>query len=230
MSRLARWWHEKKAGRAWRSQRHTYMRQAVDSHAGGSGVRQFGKRFMTTFPEITLGEKKRNVFVVSADISYHESPVAVVLWREPAREITGARGAALGEAKLLFEKDAVTMLFQGGRKAQPWLERFREMHGVPWAEFLAEKVEEHARRCGFRQVRIAAPETLKYYKEPLVRDERLERKMRELGLPQNTPKEQLSKVMDLIRGEIRGEIKALHEGVARKRGYKREGGFFFKGL
>jgi len=176
---------------AWHSPRNTYLRQAVDSHTAGSGVRQFGKRFITTFPEITLGEKKRNVFVVSADISYHESPVAVVLWREPAREITGARGAAFGEAKLLFEKDAVTMLFQGERKAQPWLERFREMHGMPWAEFLAEKVEEHARRCGFRQARIAAPETLEYYKKPLVRDERLERKMRELGLPQNITNEQL---------------------------------------
>jgi hypothetical protein len=116
--------------------------------------------------------------------------------------------ADIAHVKLGFESKAVIVeAMQGDKGRQPEFERFREMHGKPWANYLIEKLEEHAKKTGFKKVKIRVPESLYYYHYKEV-DSKVKKKDR----------------------EVQEEMEALYNSVAEAMGYRRKGNFFVKEL
>jgi len=179
--------------------------------ATGPSMVRFGKLFLTTFPVTKMSGKKRTHFTVTTFPSNYESPVSVGIAAIKGKGAPAERlkNLVVAEALLTFERNAVVICLHGRRRAQPELERFRLAAGMPWAEFLVQKVEAHARACGFRQARIVVPETMHYYQTPFAEG-------RHATLEE--------------RRKIRANMKALYEGVADSMGYKKEGLFFVKRL
>jgi hypothetical protein len=158
---------------------------------------------------------KRRKFCVSVIASRFESPVSVAVWlRDTIKkpEKTKFLPEALAEARLSFEKNAVIVTaLQGKRSKKNWLDRFKSITKYSWAEYLIERIEEHAKRNGFDKIKIVVPETLPYYKEPYI--------PLTVGLYKGTTPE-----------KIRASMKRLYDGVAKKMGYTKKGDYFIKEL
>ncbi|GEM_PF-2337848 len=187
-----------------------------------ANINRFGTQFLATFNPIELKAKKGKKFVIAKTEADLESPVAIALLEIPANadfskmDPINARYSAIAKLALGFKKNAVIIeIIQGGRH-QVSLERFREMHGAPWANFILRQVEKHAARSGFRAVQIRTPESQVYYHNP-----------------EFYPHWKI--ISEPSRKEIRGKIAELQQrmrnlyyGVANAEGYKRKGIFFVK--
>jgi hypothetical protein len=169
--------------------------------ATSNTAQRLGRGFLESFERIEIKGKKRRIFVVSTSEAKFESDNSIAL---QTRGLETEKEEKLAEVKLGFESNAVIVeAIQGFRGMQPELERFREMHGKPWANYLIEKVEKHAKKLDFSKVKIRIPESLYYYQYPYS-----SRKTR----------------------EIREKMVNLYYGVAKARGYRRKGRFFVKRL
>lgn len=172
----------------------------------------FGKEFIETFPKTELRGKKRKKFVVSICKAFFESSYSVGLRAKATGSGKEISEFAFANAKLGFQKNTLIVEALNATKGkQPELERFREMHGKPWANYLLEKAEEHARKCGFKKVKIRTPESLYYYHYA------------NLGKGKKQDKEKQKR-------EIQERMEALYSKVAKAMGYKRRGAFFVKRL
>lgn len=176
--------------------------------ANSERIETYGKEFVETFPKITLKGKKRRAFVVDTGHSCLESrkSVRLAVYNAEAGKVKGIP-ADVAFLKLGFSKNAaIVEAIQGTAGWQPEFERFRALHGKPWANYLVEKLEEQARRTGFRQVKIRAPESLFWYYH----------------------KSKDESNSDYL--ERRKRMEALYNNVANAMGYSRKGNFFVKGL
>ncbi|MAG17853.1 MAG: hypothetical protein CL944_00055 [Candidatus Diapherotrites archaeon] len=146
----------------------------------GKDLLRFGRKFLLSFPEQIVRGKKRTRYVIGLSKGVNESNFVVGLRLESQ---TGERERNLGSVSLGFDKDSVIMIPNGHFGEQPMLDRFKHITEKPWANYLVELIEEHARKNGFQQVKIPVPESLYYYKNPVNVDseretEQVRRRMR----------------------------------------------------
>ena len=212
-----------KAAIVWRTRRFQPIKTAMIGHAGYVGhkapgnikaIKRFGKVFLTSFTRRIIPGKKRSRFVVSIIGTYGESPTALAITVEStAKKQSDFVGAfTIGEASLLFEKNSVVIgELQGGKKSAKHLARFRTITGTLWADYLFDAIEEHARKCGFKEVKFSTPERVRPYRDPSVAK----------GFPGD---------MAERKEQIRMRMRKLYYGVANARGYKKIGDFFVKSL
>jgi len=203
----------------WRTKRFGQIRKSVSyysSNARKSSIEMHGLPFITSFPEIRIQGMKRREFNVGISTSTYESPVAVSLSildasKKPVKDQRYFKRdpKEIAQAKISFRKKIVVVeALQGELGSIEWLDRFRNKTGVSWAQYLTARIEEHARKMGFKQVKITIPERLRYYNNPVVSS---------------------------IRGEsdkqkIMENMRKLYYATAEKMGYKKEGDYFVKNL
>ncbi len=221
------WLRRAKAAIRWRLPKFELMRLMERRE-----LRRYGKLFITSFPKIVLAGKKRSRFNIEIDYRLVGPRVKVVLKKEllgkanPAfgmekkfkKELDAIARPEIARIMLGFEKRAIVIeLMQGGydlkHKIEADLDRFRKMHGQQWASYLVETIERHAKKSGFRQVKIRDPTTTYWYKNPAIRDE----------IYNPATNEQ-------TKEKIRKNIKKLYEAVANELHYIKEGDFFIKEL
>jgi hypothetical protein len=124
--------------------------------------------FLQTFPKTRIKGKKRRVFVVTPFWGDCEAVRSIALAikgcaKKPLAEKT-LTNKIIAEAKIGFTENAVIVeCLQGRSGQQEWLERFRQVHGKPWANYLLAQIESHAKKCGFATVKIRIPESLRAY-------------------------------------------------------------------
>ncbi len=210
------------AAARWRTKRFRQLRDNAkafgsmdedENHCKPTGPKmvKYGKLFLTTFPETALKGKKRTSFIVSAVPAQYESPVSIALIATNKKGLPEnlLKHFVVAEVRLSFEKKAVIIFPQGRKGTQPQLDRFHQSTGLPWANFLIKQIEEHARKTGFRQVKIRTPESLHYYQTPSV----------------------AGRYATLEEAEkIRKRMENLFQKVADAMNYKREGEYFIKDL
>ena len=128
-----------------------------------SGILKYGKSFLGSFWPIKVRTGQGNFFA-SIILGKHESPVFFAL----SRQVPGHRHPKMiGWIALAFEKNAVLIeTIQGEKWEKPGLDTFSQTVSVPWANFLVNQIERHARKLGFSEVKIRYPETLENYKFP----------------------------------------------------------------
>jgi hypothetical protein len=212
-----------KAAVLWHTKRFEPIKTAMIGHAGYAGdkargnirsIKKFGKVFLTTFPPRIIPGKKRSRFVISIVGTYGESPAALAITVESTakRQRGVIEPFRVGEASLLFEKDSVVIGdLQGEKKSEKHLSRFRTVTGKLWADHLFDAIEEHARKCGFKEVKFSTPEKTRPYTNPSVAK----------GFPED---------MANRKEQIRMRMRKLYYGIANARGYKKIGDFFVKNL
>ncbi|MFA4855068.1 MAG: hypothetical protein WC634_00590 [archaeon] len=164
--------------------------------AGEEKVRQYGSDFLASFRKVDFwGPKTGGCFTVLAGTSKNESHHSIKLVKD---------GACLAEAKLGFGQGVVVIeSLQGTQGLHKKLNEFRHNFRSPWANFLIQKVEEHARKCGFEWVAIRRPETLFYYDKPVRTASEKEKE------------------------EIRARMRLLYNNAANAMGYRKAGYYFF---
>ncbi|MDO8647429.1 MAG: hypothetical protein Q7R70_03365 [Candidatus Diapherotrites archaeon] len=188
----------------------------------------FGKKFLSTFPEIEVRGKKRKKFALFLSRTDWESPVSIALNVQDVPKGSNLPGAwhprlmqsKLAEAGLEFDKNSVIMTLQGRQltereqKAKPLLDLFKNCSGKSWADFLVERVEEHARQLGFKQCKIREPSTLVFYQTPVV----------------SKPGSSRRPATDGEKLKIRQQMHKLYDGTALSHHYRKEGEFWVKDL
>ena len=173
---------------------------------GIENARKFGLGFLKSFPSIGLKSKKRAKFFVFRDLSKGEASNEIRLIEQKiASENERHFGSAIARIKIGFTKNSVIIEeMQGTKSTQPEVERFMEMHGKPAINYTIGLIEEHAKKHGFKAIKIRVPESLHYY--------------------------QLHRGTGAANTKIRQNMKTLYNSVARAMGYRRKGGFFVKSL
>lgn len=184
-----------------------------------------GGFFLLSFPRQLLRGPKRTEFLIEPQQGNYESLIelrATALLRAferiPGQKKTVrlVKQAKIASASLLFERNAVIIaaikgepsarIIQKDQTSKQLLDRLTTVAKMPWANYLVQQVEQHARQCGFREVRIAKPETLHYYREPYG----------------------AKNPGDVER--IRKNMRTLYYNVAKAMGYTEKGDYFVKQL
>jgi hypothetical protein len=191
-----------------------YYGRATGNHkvkyptAVGRGGEKIGQQFIESFPKHVLKKRKR-VFSIGIGPTKHESYLGLVIHLG-----SKYRGQKIASVKLGFEKDAVVIeSIQGIDKTKKDLDAFKNLAGMPWANYLLQQVEEHARKHGFKYVKIRRPETLDYYGAPMT--ESAEFQTFDFGSETRA---------------IREDMRKLYYSVAHAMKYKRMFPFFVKEL
>jgi len=172
---------------------------SIWSKKGGSLM----KSFLCGFAPIKIPGKRAKEYEAILDFAAWESPLEVRLYEK----IKGGEELpkSLGTVKFGFEEDAITFLPQGERGAWTESKRFESIKKEKWPNFLIGLLEERAKGCGYKTARIPVPETLYFYKKPIV-------------VKGRTPE------------QAREQMKKFLEGIADAMGYEKEGNFFVKNL
>ena len=192
-----------------------------------SGLRRFGRPFLTTFPKTVLKGKKRSQFIICLSTGRHATPVSVSIMSERLDRKTGWQDR-LAAADLEFRNGKVIIQnLQGEDNAQPLLERFREMHGETWANFLTRTIEEHARKAGYNQVLLVRPEKQQFFKTPLIRDTKLKIPR---GLTADQARQFYKNWKKKRVKEVKQKMRALYHGVTEARGFRKGLNYFVKDL
>jgi len=140
--------------------------------------------------------------------------------------------ANIAELNLGFEKNAVIIeSMQGAGGKQAALDRLRQATGKPVINSMVELVEKHAKKCGFKQVKISRPENLFYYRFPEILGPYPDGEMRRYISKWGT-----GRLMD-FDGKIGKKVREIREGmqraygaVAKSCGYRIGGNYFVKDL
>jgi hypothetical protein len=174
----------------------------------GRGGEKIGQQFMDSFPKHIL-KKRRRAFTVGMSSTQHESQYGLVI-----RLGADYMGQKIASVKLGFEGEAVVIeAINGSDGVKKDLDAFKNLAGMPWANYLLQKVEEHARKHGFKYVKIRRPETLDYYHAPVTQG--IEFQTFDFGVGARA---------------IRESMRKLYYSVAHAMRYKRKFPFFVKAL
>ena len=127
-----------------------------------SQIEFFGRLFLASFPHHFVGRGKNISLKVSN--SKHESPAAITLFK---RDNSGSVIAF--QAKLGFGIGTVFIEAIQGASPKPNVniafetDSLNQGLGMPWPNFLLKKIEQHAKRLGFKRVFIHGPRTSMYF-------------------------------------------------------------------
>lgn len=124
-------------------------------------LQRHGTVFIHTFPAAEVHAKKSTIKTILGTATM-ESAIELNILEMKGKNISAKARAAIG-----FEKNAVVVESIQGLKPKPEMNQLRRDLKTPWPNHLLHQIEAHARRCGFRYVKIRLPETLSYYKKPL---------------------------------------------------------------
>ncbi len=120
-----------------------------------------GKRFLKTFKKFEIRKRKNN-FVVEAKTQGTcaiESKNTIVLIDRSKR-----KPSVLARIGIGFEKEAIILeVIQGRKKGEEERNAFRSLTKSNWPNFMINQIEQHARECGFKEIKIRRPETLHAY-------------------------------------------------------------------
>ncbi len=164
-------------------------------------ILRFGKPFIETFPKKQISPE----LSVTLGAGTSESPISIKIEKEMLDPKDNEFGhSAIVEARIGFERKALIVeAIQGVKNRKKEIrELWKHIH-VPWPNYLLEQIEEHARACGLKQVKIRKPATLYYYKKPAVENR------------DNIP-------------AIRKRMEEMYRKAAAARGYQAEGAFYIK--
>jgi len=140
----------------------TYPRRTRYRTGSETSAQKFGKSFIETFKLVPLQGQRGRKFTIAGGKMCSEAATTISLKTEDRKSSRQIATVGIG-----FEKDAVIIeMVQGGLRSQSDLDRFRALQGKPWANDLIERIENHAKERGFRQVKIRVPESLYYYHYP----------------------------------------------------------------
>ena len=209
--------------KGYKASRATAVGRAEYASGGRTALNAFGRGFTESFPKILLKGKKGRKFSLRCATARWESCWAAVLETVPVRG--AGTSTRVADVNLGFEREAVIVeAMHGHEKMQPWIERFREMHEKPVFNFVLERVEEHARLLGFKQVKIRVPESLWFFKSPSLFGNKMAK------LARITDLKEREKQGEKAKEDIRRGMEALYKAVAKAMGYKRKGLFYVKRL
>jgi len=131
-------------------------------------ILKYGKRFLTTFPDIEIPGMKRKKFVISVsqDVSGGSTVGVAISLVDVAKKQQEKNSFPLiiASANLSFGSNSVKVVelrnsqtkkqILKKSKGDSWLDRFKARTGVYWADYLLKKIEVHAKKTGFKEVRI----------------------------------------------------------------------------
>lgn len=185
--------------------------------AGIRSLRKFGHIFMDTFPEKYVRKDGRSVkFSMNGDV--YESGIGITI-TIPNRSTPGI-GIICASIKLGFEPRALIIeAIHGTPGAVERIKYTNEVLGKPWANYAVEMAEEHARKCGFHQVKIASPRTNYWFEHPQVKKKTGEQEWKYVEVIEPAEKAALQK-----------QMLAFYAIIAKKMGYKKQGDFYVKEL
>ncbi len=202
---------------AWRMPRFSLWRRYL-KNSGRWDEYRHAVPFITAFKPTEIPGKKRRRFLIAIGSAVGESKIAVGLCVRhlrpgPMQERESWPNTHImpfhAEVPINFTAESVDIeTFQGSKGSQPTLSSFDSVTGRRWSGYIAEIVENTARRAGYSRVRIRDPRTLRSFNEPIV------------GLA--SP--------GIEKAQIQERILKLVMGVVRERGYVALGEHFVKDL
>lgn len=176
--------------------------------AKSKNLLKHGTVFLASFPERVIRGTRGKRFVLRISETSGSSPVSVSL----SVRSKAIRFKELADFKLGFEKDAVVVediqgkpSYRGGPNVKSLLDSFHFSTKIHWADFMADAIEEHAAKVGFRKVKIIIPEMHHSFLNPLA----------------SSPEQVF---------RIRQSMRLLYRQLAESRGYRQEGSWLVKSL
>lgn len=121
-----------------------------------------------------------------------------------------------GQARIGFEKGIVTIETFAGKMDKRTMDAISKGLGKPWPQFLLHVIEEHARRCGFKQVLIRNPVNNYWYHHPYKHIDSMD-----INIEVTNPEE---------KGKIQSRIKQFIGLIAKQNKYKKVNGNYVKTL
>lgn len=131
-------------------------------HNEKSSALKYGKLFLTAFQSSQIPGRKRTRYLIDVGRSGRHSGVCIGLYVERTGKEEGKeRPVKIAEAGLIFDDEhTITMVFLGERNQESLLTRFNTLEKTKWGNRLCEEVETHAKKCGFKKLRIRGVENL----------------------------------------------------------------------
>lgn len=178
----------------------------------------YGMPFVARFRETSIRGAKRKRFILAILPTHRETHISVGLCVKNlgSNRLEGTQvrefskhpsdpGTRLAEVPIKFSSGTVDIeTFSGNFGAGPMLSAFDNVAGKKWAAFLLDAIIGHARKIGYKTVRIRDPRTLADFKNP------------------NTSRRTVT--------QIRAQIPRVVDGLAAERGYKKEGDYYIINL
>lgn len=159
---------------------------------------KYGRRFIEQFKTKTI----RPGIHLGIGASLFESDRAVIIY---------SNGHAIGEARIGFDREGVVVeAIQGMNGVKMELDEVKKKTGQSWTVNAVRAIEETAKEIGMRTVKIRLPETLYYYRRPVVSESPMS----------------IHEVQEAIRARMR----ATYRSTARELGYREKKRFFVKYL
>jgi hypothetical protein len=162
---------------------------------------KLGRSFIEKFNSRTIGKKNDRTYLIQADeLGLYDSARQVQIICQEGKE-----NNYLGHLSLGFTKSGLIIEAIQGTMGKKQMQReFWRLGKKPIFEFMLHEIEEHAKKLGFRYIKIRRPETLYYYKKPYLKTK--------------------------SDKEIRRSMRILYDKVARHAGYKKEEFYYTKAL
>ncbi|MBI4043900.1 MAG: hypothetical protein HY393_03800 [Candidatus Diapherotrites archaeon] len=165
---------------------------------------RYGATFLATHQKKTLHTKEGPSYEIALGASGNESLVGLRITHEN-------HSFPHFVLQLGFERKTIIVEAMQGQRPQNEIRALNHALGEPCANRLLRELEEHARKNGFKTIKIRTPESLHYYQWPLASAKDKEEKERKVKA-------------------IRASMHALYGLVAKTMGYKKKGAFFIRTL
>lgn len=137
------------------------------SSAGDELIIRYGLAFLRRFPVLRLNNGLIRIHLFESEF---ESPIGIgVFFREKRDQ--KPKDTCTGMIKLGFEKDTVIVeAMQGMPNSIRQIDKINRFLQQPWANFIISVIEKHAKKKGYKQVKIRKAETLHYFQKPYIKN------------------------------------------------------------
>jgi hypothetical protein len=175
--------------------------------AEDQAYKKCGRSFLKNFkPIIFNGRNKRKYQILSAGrCSESANTISIKLIMPETYHKNDIAHIGIG-----FEKNALiieVMQTENPQHSKKYLNEFRRTTKTQPLNWLLKQAETRAKQFGFKEVKIRAPETMKWYNDPWTWTNKT-----------------------LNTEEIRTNMRVLYNKIAKSEGYKRKGIFYIKQL
>lgn len=200
-------------------------------------IRLFGKKFVENFRHSFVAfPTGKPRFLVDLSVQNLVTPFCIGVY------ISSSERAyqEVCIVRIDFSKNSVIAKeIQGNIGYSRELKELEQLTGMPWGNFLIAKLEEQAKRNGFKYVRITIPQRLKWYRSPIVDNMpeyyKFANRLNVIyedgqNMEYKEYKKRLREQQEKVRKKVRQRLRKLYESIAKSRGYKRQGDYFVKRL
>ena len=121
-----------------------------------------GKTFIETFENFVLNKRKNHfrIEIQTQGLRAVEARNTIVLMDMSKKK----QKIVLARIGIGFDKDAIIIeVVQGRKKGEEERNAFKSLVQKNWTTFMIEKIEDRAKKCGFKEIKIRRPETLTAY-------------------------------------------------------------------